>query len=243
MKKGLTQVALGAGLMYFLDPDRGPRRRALVRDKYTSLMNDLDDWACGVYRDLENRWNGLRAEVMSLFTPDQELTDEVLEARVRSRLGRLVSHPKAIRVLVANRHCTLEGPVLAAEAPGLLAGARLVRGVRHVENHLEMHDGPGDVPALQGGSALDNARQWSPGRRIVSGAIGGTLALHGLKRGGVLGAAMAVLGTSMLTRGITNATVGEYLSGGGRHDGSRDRRRERTRERGLSPTTSPSGGI
>jgi uncharacterized membrane protein len=36
---GLTGVTLGAGFMYFLDPDRGHRRRALVRDKVSRATN------------------------------------------------------------------------------------------------------------------------------------------------------------------------------------------------------------
>src|SRR4051812_35769009 len=37
---GLALVGLGAGLMYFLDPDRGRRRRALVRDQFIHALHE-----------------------------------------------------------------------------------------------------------------------------------------------------------------------------------------------------------
>ena len=58
----LCGVAAGAALMYFLDPDRGGRRRALLRDKLVGLSNDLGDAAASKARDLRNRAQGLVAE-------------------------------------------------------------------------------------------------------------------------------------------------------------------------------------
>jgi hypothetical protein len=42
LKTLITTVGLGAGLMYFLDPQQGTRRRALVRDKANGLVNQVD---------------------------------------------------------------------------------------------------------------------------------------------------------------------------------------------------------
>lgn len=61
----LCGVAAGAALMYFLDPDRGRRRRALLRDKAVGLSNDLGEAATGTARDLRNRAQGLVAETGS----------------------------------------------------------------------------------------------------------------------------------------------------------------------------------
>lgn len=58
-------VAAGAALMYFLDPDRGRTRRALLRDKVVGLSNDLGDAAAGTARDLRNRAQGVIAEAGS----------------------------------------------------------------------------------------------------------------------------------------------------------------------------------
>jgi hypothetical protein len=61
----LCGMAAGAALMYFLDPDRGRRRRALLRDQAVGLSNDLGDAATGTARDLRNRAQGLVAEAGS----------------------------------------------------------------------------------------------------------------------------------------------------------------------------------
>jgi len=51
-------VGLGAALMYFFDPDRGKRRRALVRDKVESAGNKASEYAEKMGRDVRNRAYG-----------------------------------------------------------------------------------------------------------------------------------------------------------------------------------------
>lgn len=64
--KGLVKtLALGAGAMYFMDPEQGEQRRAQLRDKVTGWQDDmLDLWESG-RRDLEYRARGLQADVKS----------------------------------------------------------------------------------------------------------------------------------------------------------------------------------
>jgi hypothetical protein len=49
-------------VMYFLDPQGGRRRRALVRDKATSWAGDMAEYADKTARDLSNRARGLAHE-------------------------------------------------------------------------------------------------------------------------------------------------------------------------------------
>src|SRR5438105_6119672 len=104
-------VGLGMGMMYLLDPDRGNRRRAMIRDTAARTVHQTGDAIGTTSRDLSNRTRGMVSEIASLFRGD-ETSDEVLTSRVRSKLGRLVSHPHAIEVRVRDGHVTLSGPVL-----------------------------------------------------------------------------------------------------------------------------------
>ena len=67
----LGGVALGAGLMFILDPDRGRRRRAVARDKVTSAVNKTGEVIGKKSRDLKNRAQGVVAEASSLFHGEQ----------------------------------------------------------------------------------------------------------------------------------------------------------------------------
>jgi hypothetical protein len=99
MNKGLAILVgagMGAGLMYFYDPQMG-RRRALTRDQLISLGHQIDDAVNVSTRDLSNHAAGLWAEMRSCITSNGA-SDAVLAERVRSQLGGLVSHPSAIEV-------------------------------------------------------------------------------------------------------------------------------------------------
>lgn len=157
-KSALVGVGVGAALMYFLDPDRGSRRRALVRDKFDAAANKTADYAGKMKRDLRNRAYGVVAETKSLFR-SEEVPDDVLVDRVRSKLGRRPVHIGAIEVRADNGKVTLSGPVLAVELPKVLRAARLVRGVKNVENQLTAHPGPANEPALQGAPVGSEAAQ------------------------------------------------------------------------------------
>jgi hypothetical protein len=52
---------VGAGLMYMLDPERGRRPRALVRDKAAKIEHKLVDKGRGRAKDLINRSKGVAA--------------------------------------------------------------------------------------------------------------------------------------------------------------------------------------
>jgi len=54
-------MGVGGGLMYFLDPDRGSRRRALVKDKTVSTVHDVKDAIGGAACDVKNRATGIAA--------------------------------------------------------------------------------------------------------------------------------------------------------------------------------------
>jgi len=152
MNKGVALVGglgLGAALMYIFDPDRGKRRRALIRDKFEAASNKTNDLAGKMSRDLRNRAYGLAAETKSLFR-HEIASDDVLVDRVRARMGRLRIHDGAISVTANDGIVTLSGPIMSEELPRLLRCVRLVRGVKDIDNQLEVHAQAGDTPSLPG---------------------------------------------------------------------------------------------
>jgi osmotically-inducible protein OsmY len=148
-------VVLGLGLAYILDPDRGSRRRAIARDKATHVGRKLAERAEASARDLKNRASGTAAELRSRLR-QEDVSDEILHERVRSAIGRVVSHPSAVTVSVIQGRLTLTGPVLEDEIEALIGTASQVRGVHEVVNELEVHPTADGVPALQGGTRGTN---------------------------------------------------------------------------------------
>jgi len=148
--KFIGGLLVGAAVMYLFDPDRGARRRALVRDQAGHARHKLGDGLEATARDLGNRAKGTAAELRSRFR-QEAVDDTILQERVRSALGHAVSHPGAIEVSVSDGRVTLQGSVLEQELDKLLSAVGGVAGVSDVVNELEAHQQPGNVPPLRGG--------------------------------------------------------------------------------------------
>lgn len=171
----LTGIALGAVGALVFDPARGSRRRALVRDKALRASRVTGEMLDITMHDIANRTQGLAAEARGWIT-EGSVDDRRLLERVRSRLGRVCSHPHAIDVEVHEGQVTLSGPALAAEVQDMMAAAARVRGVHSVINELQAHDSEDGIPALQGrgrtgGSRFDLLQpNWAPATRALVGA-------------------------------------------------------------------------
>lgn len=208
----LGGAALGAGLMWLLDPAVGRRHRARIRDRADHLKHEVGDAVGKSARDVAHRTRGLAAQARARRERWEPVEDAVLLARVRSRLGRAVSHAHAIDVIAKNGEVEISGPVLAGEAFRLLRAVRRTPGVAHVRDNLERYAEPGSHPSLQGSPARRPGGQlardrWPPALRILFGTVGGGLAAWGFggKRAGRSGAAAA--GTFLLVRALTNLPV------------------------------------
>jgi uncharacterized membrane protein len=201
----LTGLGLGAGLMYLLDPGAGRRRRHEIADKARSAALETRTAAGRKSRDLANRAHGLIARVQHYFHHHEAVPNAALEARVRSRLGHIVSHPHAIHVDVDRAQVTLSGPILTEESDPLIRAVAAVPGVEAVVNDLELHDDPTGVPALQGGivRTTDPAEDdWMTSSRVAAAVAGGALALLGLTRRGPVGTLLAGGGLALAARGL-----------------------------------------
>jgi gas vesicle protein len=142
-------VIVGAGTAYLLDPDRGRRRRALLRDQLVHAGHEAGDAARGGLRHARNRAGGLAHEAKAQLL-DRDADDSVLRERVRSEIGRVVSNAGAVEVLAEAGRVTLSGRVPSSEVQELVRVVRSVRGVQHVDNHLDVEARPDSAPELQG---------------------------------------------------------------------------------------------
>ena len=135
----LGALAAGALAMYYLDPELGARRRALLADLVRSGFPGERRHAAARSRQARRAY--LRA------THADPRSDAELRDRIQMRLGRMVSHPGAIRIDVDNGVVRLSGRVLAKERDGLLAQVQDMPGVQKLVNAMTAHDSPQEIAA------------------------------------------------------------------------------------------------
>lgn len=205
---GLAGVSAGIAAMYFLDPRLGGRRRAILSDKLVSAANQLPRAVRVTAVDLTNRGRGAWASAVDLFSNDNA-NDQVIEARVRSKMGRICSHPHAVRTTSNDGNVTLEGVILASEVSKLLKCVSNVRGVKGVDNRLREFDSPEGVSSLQGGSRRESRSEfmqqnWSPAARFVAGTAGISALTYALLKRDLIGLGIGAAGAAVLARSLSN---------------------------------------
>src|SRR5262249_236321 len=89
--RGPPPRGVGAGLGYYLGAGRGRQGRARARDRAVHNAPAGGRGVVAFERDCVNRGRGLLARLRSMLEPE-ELSDEVLHARVRAALGRACTH-------------------------------------------------------------------------------------------------------------------------------------------------------
>lgn len=139
--KGLLKFAAGCAVgalgMYYGDPHRGAYRRALVRDKTSHYQRVLRREAYHRSRDLLYRGKGLIARTRARILP-QRVADDILIARIESRLGRVIWNPHRFDLHVDQGKVTISGRVVPQEVELLKATIHGTPGVREIVNRLEI---------------------------------------------------------------------------------------------------------
>jgi len=106
---------------------------------------------------------------------------------------------------------------LRHEVKRLLTAVESVRGVREVENLLDIYEKQGEIPALQGGAVRTGARSellqtnWSPAARVLVGAAGLVLLAGGAAKRGAIGASASLAGLAALARAVTNKELSRII--------------------------------
>ena len=135
----LGGVGVGALVMYFLDPTTGARRRMGARNRVLKAGRAAGKAIESNAKDLADRARGIAERTRSRFDPGTP-PDDVLAQRVRTALGRVISHPAMISISAAAGVVTLSGTVSEEEAKGLTAVVRGVEGVREVEDDTAVRE-------------------------------------------------------------------------------------------------------
>lgn len=137
----LIAGAAGLAAMYFLDPDRGKRRRSMLRDRTAGLARKAGTMTGRTQRKVASDLYGVGQKVSHPgVTQDEPPNDATLAQKVMSELFRDEDVPKgSINVNAENGvvqlRGTVERPELGLEIEGRV---RRISGVLDVENFLHL---------------------------------------------------------------------------------------------------------
>ena len=187
MNRGIAMIGtagLGAGLMYLLDPDRGHRRRARIKNWLSNHTGNLTSEVRGLAGKVQSRWT------------DSGVEDAIMD-RINHVIKSISSTPQAIQASFRRGKLTLKGHGTTEEMKKLIGELRSIPGVQAVENFLE-HRGSDVRDVLRKGKWSNTTARW------VAGAAGGGLAVYGATRRDRLGASLGAVGMSMLLSGAAN---------------------------------------
>ena len=211
LKTLITTIGLGAGLMYFMDPEHGSRRRAMVRDRANRFVSDIDESIDIALQDTRNRARGVLSELTARLS-DEQTPDWILEERVRSNLGRIGQNTRGVTINADGGRIHLTGHVIRGDEEAIVKSAMRTRGVHGVENRVQVVDNPQDIPALQTSRAMQTAQgNWSPATRLLSSVGGSLLTLYGLTRKGLAKPVLSTAGMVLTARGMTNLDTKSLL--------------------------------
>src|SRR5690242_8531050 len=123
----LGGIATAATAAYFLDRGNGRARRARVARQTERLAKAIREGAALGIRDGQHRLLGITKQAWFAFRREH-LEDRVLVERIRSRMGRIVSHPHKIHVASDEGVVTLWGQAGQDEALRLARTVAAMRG-------------------------------------------------------------------------------------------------------------------
>lgn len=161
---------------------------------WTEVRSGISSWTGGASIALGALCMGLGAGLMyvldsarckvsygeSTGAQSEDVSDEKLVSRIRSRVGRYLSNPRAVEVTAVNGHVTLDGPILADEVRSVIDCVNAVDGVRSLESRLDVHDYPGSHPSLRR-SRADARRDRGTTLPLIAGVAAGGLLLFGMR--------------------------------------------------------------
>jgi osmotically-inducible protein OsmY len=125
--------------MYFLDPTSGRLRRSAARNRVVTTSRETGEAVRGRAKAMASRAKSLAERSLARFDSTAP-SDDVLAQRVRTALGRVISHPRMISIAAQGGTVTLSGSVSEEEAQGLSATVRSVDGVKDLVDQTEIRE-------------------------------------------------------------------------------------------------------
>lgn len=122
----LGAMAVGAGLMFLLDPQHGKVRRSLMRNKASRVAREARGY-------IQSARGGMAGQADSA---DSSVSDEELAARVRAEIASACTHPTDVYVSVRGDHIVLSGSLPIEEQEAVIARCQAIPGVARVVNNL-----------------------------------------------------------------------------------------------------------
>ena len=210
----LGGIAGATAAAYFLDCQHGSERRARFARNAERLASAAVDGVSLGFKDTGHRLLG-RARQAWLLTHRDQVDDRVLAERIRSRMGRILTHPHKIQVVCDKGVVTLWGEAPQDEVCDLTQAVAGIAGVKEVLDHIEIHESA--VEPVPEEDALLKARHavrlnWSPWQRLLASVAGAAIAVYGWRRKDKLGSALSVVGTGMATQAWMKQSVHSLLA-------------------------------
>jgi len=184
-------VGLGALGMYYFDPNRGHSRRAYLRDQVFHYLRIARRDVQIASIDLAHRTQGVVAEAKSRLI-HLEVPDHVLVERIRSKLGRIITHPKKIDLHADQGHVTVRGEVHLSDIESIISQIHSVQGVMSIVNELKtlVEEGqPVEVPGQRQSGISRGDRVFplrsvrTPGAQLLLTSLAGSaLSWYAFKR-------------------------------------------------------------
>jgi hypothetical protein len=142
----LVSLLVGAGLMYFLDPSNGIRRRQWLRDQWISFRT----FSFSPEQDLRDTENFQQHPEFSHPDPTllNEDWDKALLTRVEEEVAHHVSSPGSIKVKVEDGLVTLSGRALLTEIALVMERVSTMPGVTEVKNHMKVRQETADTASV-----------------------------------------------------------------------------------------------
>jgi uncharacterized membrane protein len=200
----LGSLGMGAAAIYLTDPEKGQKRRSALMKNAERLLESAKHQGEKTLKDTQHHVTGMAARFWSTMKAEQ-VSDRVIEERIRARMGRIVLRPRKIHVVCDQGVATLWGQAQKNEIYALVHAVKLVPGVKEVQDHLDVCE-PEANPANDS-DRLHQARKetrlnWSPSKRLLVGATGAALAAYGVTRKDTIGRASAMLGAGLIARSM-----------------------------------------